>query len=169
MLQYASPVQRIFELIIDTLIFWAVFFFYLFVFVVDGTGKIPFLQTLFSWPVLLYWVVYFPLIEGITGQTVGKRVMKIRVASASGGEFTLGQSFIRRLFDVVDMFLFGLVGILVMSRSDKNQRVGDKVAGTIVILHHEVACVKCGTKSVLNPAELVAGQFTCPECGHLND
>jgi len=169
MLQYASPVQRVFELIIDSIIFWLVFFFYLFVFQMNDEGRVPFLQTLFSWPVLLYWIIYFPIVEGITGQTVGKRLMKIRVASVSGEEFTMGQSCIRRLFDVVDLFFFGLVGILVMSRSDKTQRVGDRVAGTIVIMHHEVACVKCGTTSVLNPNELIAGNFTCPDCGHLND
>jgi uncharacterized RDD family membrane protein YckC len=169
MLQYATPVQRIFELIIDVIIFWVVFFIYLFAFNMDENGKFHFLQTLFSWPVLLYWIIYFPIIEGIYGQTFGKRAMKIRVASASGNELTLGQSVVRRLFDVVDLFFFGLVGILVMSRSDKNQRVGDKVAGTIVILHREVACVQCGVSAVLNPNELLAGKFTCPECGHLND
>jgi len=169
MLQYATPVQRVFELIIDIIIFWVAFFIYLFAFNVDENGKFLFLQTLFSWPVLLYWIMYFPILEGVYGQTLGKRVMKIRVASVSGDELTMGQSIIRRLFDVVDLFLFGLVGILVLSRSDINQRVGDKVAGTIVIVHREVKCVNCGSASVLTPNELIAGKFACPECGHLND
>lgn len=169
MLQYATPVQRVFELIIDVIVFWAVFFFYLFVFNMDENGKVQFLQTLFSWPVLVYWISYFPLIEGYTEQTLGKKLMGLRVAPVSGGELEMSQSFIRRFFDIVDLMFFGLVGMLVMSRSDINQRVGDKVAKTIVIIHREVACVKCGVKSVLTPNELIAGQFECPECGHLND
>ena len=169
MLQYATPVQRIFELIIDIIVFWAVFFFYLFVFNMDENGSINFFQTLFSWPVLLYWVIYFPLIEGHFGQTLGKRLMKIRVAPVSGGELEMWQSFVRRIFDIVDLLFFGLVGILVMSRSDINQRVGDKVAKTIVIVHHEVACVNCKVKVVLTPNDLIAGKFECPDCGHMND
>ena len=169
MLQYATPVQRVFELIIDVIVFWLVFFFYLFVFNMDENGKVQFLSTFFSWPVLVYWIIYFPFMEGYTGQTLGKKLMGIRVAPTSGGDLEMSQAFIRRLFDFVDLMFFGLVGILVMSRSDINQRVGDKVANTIVILHREVACVKCGTKSILTPNELIAGKFECPECGHLND
>jgi uncharacterized RDD family membrane protein YckC len=169
MLQYATPVQRVFEFIIDIIVFWAVFLFYLFVFNMDENGKVQFLQTLFSWPILVYWVIYFPLVEGYTGQTLGKRLMGIRVASASGDDAEIGQSFVRRLFDIVDLMFFGIVGILVMSKSDTNQRIGDKVAKTVVIVHREVACVKCGVKAVLTPNDLSAGSFECPDCGHLND
>jgi uncharacterized RDD family membrane protein YckC len=169
MLQYATPVQRIFELIIDIIVFWAVFFFYLFVFNVNEEGEPMFYEALFSWPVLGFLIIYFPFLEGYTGQTLGKRLMGIRVAPVSGGDLEMSQAFIRRLFDFVDLMFFGLVGLLVMSRSDINQRVGDKVAKTVVILHREIACVNCGVKSVLTPNELIAGNFNCPECGHLND
>ena len=168
MLQYASSAQRVMALLFDCLIFLAVFVFFLIFIEMDENGKFSFFGSFFSLPVLIFWLVYFPLAEGLAGQTVGKRLMKIRVVSLESDNLTLLQGLIRRLFDLVDMLFFGLVGILVMSQSDKTQRLGDKVAGTIVILYNEVACSKCGTKCLLTVEELHKGQFTCPDCEHLN-
>ena len=134
----------------------------------DENGRFNFFGSFFSLPVLIFWIIYFPLAEGLAGQTVGKRLMKIRVVSIENDNLMIWRALIRRLFDLVDMLFFGLVGILIMSRSDKTQRLGDKVAGTIVILYNEVACMNCGTKCLLTVEELQKGQFTCPDCGHLN-
>lgn len=169
MLQYATPLQRIIAYLIDVAIFWVVFLVYVIFFQVDEKGRVLFLSNLFSWKVLAYWVLYFPFVESQTGRTIGKWLMGLRVADARGNELAFWQPFLRHFLDVVDFLFFGLVGLLVMSRSDKNQRVGDKVAQTIVIRHVELRCTQCGVKSILTPNELTAGNFTCPSCGHLND
>ncbi len=46
---------------------------------------------------------------------------------------TFGQSFKRHLLDPIDMFFFGLIGILTIKNSVKNQRLGDMWAKTIVM------------------------------------
>lgn len=85
---------------------------------------------------------YFVLQTGYTmilewwwrGQTVGKRVMQIRVTDAEGLRLQLNQVVIRNLMRVVDglPLLYGAGGVAsVLTRH--SQRLGDLVAGTVVI------------------------------------
>lgn len=68
------------------------------------------------------------------GQSVGKRLMKIKVISIDGGQASLGQYFIRWLFRLVDFVLTGQIGGLIcIALSEKKQRIGDIVAGTTMI------------------------------------
>lgn len=89
--------------------------------------------------VVVYGVlfVFYDLIFEIfmNGQSVGKRIMKIKVISLDGGQPRVGQYFMRWLFRIVDFLLIwpGLVALIVAAVSDKTQRVGDIVAGTILI------------------------------------
>jgi uncharacterized RDD family membrane protein YckC len=104
-----------------------------------------------SIPMLLYSLITELLMNG---QTVGKRLMGIRVISLAGGEATAGQYIIRWITKFFEWpFLFGyiyfssgaiiiyilitaLLGIGVMvciSVTDKSQRLGDLAAGTVVI------------------------------------
>lgn len=79
---------------------------------------------------------YFVLMEK-KGKTIGKMAMKLRVVD----EYTqkpikYHQSILRNLFLVADLIPFiipGLLGIIVSWKSDKKQRIGDMVAGTIVV------------------------------------
>lgn len=68
------------------------------------------------------------------GQSVGKRLLKIKVISLDGSQPTLGQYFMRWAFRIVDFTLTSQVGALVcVAVSDKKQRIGDIVAGTTLI------------------------------------
>ena len=68
------------------------------------------------------------------GQSVGKRVMKIKVISLDGGQPSLGQYFIRWIFRLVDFIMSAQVGGLIcIALSEKKQRIGDIVAGTTLI------------------------------------
>jgi len=68
------------------------------------------------------------------GQSVGKRVMKIRVISLDGGSPTLGQYLLRWIFRIVDFSIsFQVGGLIAVAVSEKNQRIGDIVAGTTLI------------------------------------
>ena len=87
-----------------------------------------------GWPAFAVFAIDFclmPLSEGLTGQTLGKRMAGIRVVKFNGGTMTVGASIVRHLFDVVDMFF--LCGIIVAATNPKRQRVGDLVAGTGVV------------------------------------
>jgi uncharacterized RDD family membrane protein YckC len=81
--------------------------------------------------------VFYDLIFEIfmNGQSVGKRIMKIKVISLDGGQPRVGQYFMRWLFRIVDFLLTwpGLVALIAAAVNEKTQRVGDMVAGTILI------------------------------------
>jgi uncharacterized RDD family membrane protein YckC len=105
------------------------------------------LTVLLSIPVLLY----YPLMEILTnGQTVGKKIMGIRVITMEGGQASVSQYVLRWMFRTIDfpvwIFLaiwkgaipwygsiFAFTGIASVVISNKSQRIGDIVAGTIVI------------------------------------
>ena len=78
---------------------------------------------------------YFALFEAYWhGQTPGKRVMKIRVIKDSGRQITLFEALARNLLRVVDYLPgFYLVGLITMLCNQRSQRLGDLVAGTIVV------------------------------------
>lgn len=68
------------------------------------------------------------------GQTVGKRLLRLRVVDAEGLRLQFSQIVIRNLLRFVDMLpAFYLVGGLVCLGSRRAQRLGDLAAGTIVI------------------------------------
>ena len=76
------------------------------------------------------WALYyFFAFESGDGQTLGKRVMKLRVARADGGSLDAGRVAVRTLLRPVDL-LAGLVAMAVTG--DRRQRVGDLAAGTVV-------------------------------------
>lgn len=83
---------------------------------------------------LLLWG-YYALFEAFSnGQTPGKRVLKIRVIKDSGRQITFFESLARNLLRVIDSlpsaYLTGVISILCTAQ---NKRLGDLVAGTIVV------------------------------------
>ena len=68
------------------------------------------------------------------GQTLGKRVMKLRVVDATGLKLTLGQVVVRNFLRLVDRLpFFYFVGGAAMFFSSRAQRLGDIAANTVVI------------------------------------
>lgn len=84
---------------------------------------------------LVVFVFYDLLCEVFfNGQSLGKRVMKIKVISIDGGRPSLSQYLLRWLFRIVDFGLgSGVCALICVAVSDKKQRVGDMVAGTTLI------------------------------------
>ncbi|HEV7991033.1 MAG TPA: stage II sporulation protein M [Gemmatimonadaceae bacterium] len=79
---------------------------------------------------------YYVLFEGLMdGQTPGKRLQRIRVVREGGYSVTFGASAVRNLIRIIDMqpgffYLTGMISVLVTKRG---RRLGDIVAGTIVV------------------------------------
>ena len=81
--------------------------------------------------VVSLWFNYFAFCEWRWGQTIGKNAAGIEVRSADGAErLTYGQASIRNLLRLVD---FWLIGELMIVSSERKQRLGDKVAKTVVV------------------------------------
>ena len=81
--------------------------------------------------------VFYDLIFEIfmNGQSIGKRIMKIKVISLDGGQPRIGQYLLRWLFRIVDFLIIepGLIALIAAAVNEKPQRIGDMVAGTILI------------------------------------
>jgi hypothetical protein len=68
------------------------------------------------------------------GQSVGKRIMKIKVISLTGNNASIEQYFLRFLLRGIDFTMSSyMVGLLFSAMSSKGQRLGDYVAGTTVV------------------------------------
>ena len=84
----------------------------------------------------LYWG-YFAIFEVFwNGQTPGKRQARIRVITASGRPITVFEAIARNFLRAVDSQLLYIVGAIAIAVDKKNRRLGDMVAGTVVI--HEL-------------------------------
>jgi len=84
----------------------------------------------------LYWG-YFAAFEILwNGQTPGKRQAKIRVISASGRPITTFEGIARNLMRAIDSLGLYAVGCIASAIDKRNRRLGDMVAGTVVV--HEV-------------------------------
>ena len=74
------------------------------------------------------------------GQTIGKRLLRLRVVDAEGLRLQFNQIVTRNLLRFVDSLpLFYFVGGLVCWLSPKCQRLGDLAANTIVIRNPRIA------------------------------
>jgi uncharacterized RDD family membrane protein YckC len=83
---------------------------------------------------------YFFLYEALRGQTIGKRAMRVRVCSVSGGRAGLNAISARTVLRFIDALpFFYLLGTLVALLSgSRRRRIGDW-AGRTVVVHEEDA------------------------------
>jgi len=79
-------------------------------------------------------LLYYTLLEGATGRTVGKFITGIRVVDAQTGRNPgLLAALVRTLLRLIDGILAYLVGFLVVINSDSRRRLGDMAAKTLVV------------------------------------
>jgi uncharacterized membrane protein SpoIIM required for sporulation/uncharacterized RDD family membrane protein YckC len=96
-----------------------------------------------AWAVAIVYIAqfafvwgYYVLCEGLAdGRTVGKRMFRLRVVHDDGFSISFGASAIRNLFRIVDLQpgVIGTVGMVAIAMSSRGKRLGDSVAGTIVV------------------------------------
>jgi uncharacterized RDD family membrane protein YckC len=85
--------------------------------------------------VILGWTLYYYFaLESGDGQTVGKKLMKLRVVRADGRPAGMSEIAVRTILRVVDGVGLYIVGLIVMlATGERRQRIGDLAAGTIVV------------------------------------
>jgi uncharacterized RDD family membrane protein YckC len=78
---------------------------------------------------------YFWISEALwSGQTIGKKVFRLRVVGDRGEPLTFMQAGIRNVVRLVDFLPYGYgVGMVVLFANGKGKRLGDLAAGTIVV------------------------------------
>ncbi len=101
-------------------------------------GEIPRAVWAFAMLTLAMFVLqfgYFTLFEALTaGQTPGKRRMGLRVIHASGRPMVAHEAVARNLLRIIDGMpaVYG-VGLIAIMMSARRQRLGDLLAGTVVV------------------------------------
>ncbi len=126
------------EIIVNTVLALLVFVLSLFSGLTAGIGAPValafFLVAYFALGILYRWIgeVRF------RGLTIGKRLLRLRVVQENGTSVQSWQALVRNVVRVVDALpFFGyLLGASAMFLDGKSRRVGDLLAGTVVI--HEV-------------------------------
>ncbi|WP_298302542.1 RDD family protein [Flavobacterium sp.] len=86
---------------------------------------------LFLFPYMFYSLVLESILEG---QTIGKRLIRIKVVKIDGYQASFPDYLLRWLFRIIDISLSsGIIGVVSTIINEKNQRLGDVSAGTAVI------------------------------------
>ncbi len=79
--------------------------------------------------------IYFAAWEGLTGRTPGKSALRLRVVTTAGRPVQLGAAALRNILRAADVLPNAyVVGLVSMAVSRRFQRLGDLVAGTMVIV-----------------------------------
>jgi uncharacterized RDD family membrane protein YckC len=144
--QLAGLGSRAAAFIIDQLILTAVniMILLIFFFVTKGMSSLPFTAevNIHSLPLAITIIAIFIINGGYFfafeffsgGRTIGKKALGIRVIQENGHSLTLLSSFIRNLLRMIDSLPVSyFLGFLMMFFHSKHKRVGDIVAGTIVV------------------------------------
>ncbi|MEO5997353.1 MAG: RDD family protein [Chitinophagaceae bacterium] len=120
-----------------------------------------------QWIVIVFYLpIYFYNLASeifMNGQSVGKKVMKMKVISLDGSQPSLGQYLIRWVFRVIDIPLGALICI---AATDRKQRLGDMVAGTAIIKTEPRIQFQ---QTLYVPNRLVDYKVTFPEVTSLGD
>ena len=136
----ASVGSRIAGQLLDILVLvaYSVVMFY----IVDLSGLKDYFVNMDGWSVgALMIILYSPVIfytlilESLwEGQTIGKKIMKMKVIKIDGYQAGFGDYLIRWLFRLIEVLIGnGVIGLLAIIFNKRNQRMGDMAAGTAVI------------------------------------
>lgn len=128
--------RRIGAALIDLLVLFLLFVVFAVLFGDTSSGDGGVSANLDGGPALLYFataLLYYGVLEAATGQTLGKRLLGIRVVRIDGERASAGQVAARTVLRVIDGILFYLVGLIaILATGSKRQRLGDMAGKTTV-------------------------------------
>ncbi len=137
--QLAGPARRAAAYLVDLIVRGTIVFVFGFAAVLGGlvsthgvagvgTGLLLLLLFLVEWG---YYVVCESL---MSGRSVGKRAFGLRVVKIGGHPLGFGDSVLRNLLRAADALpSFYAIGVVVMAKDPLFRRLGDMVAGTVVV------------------------------------
>ena len=138
-------IKRLFAIIIDgiaiSIVTWILLTIILFPIVISAIMTRNFSNPIFTWysswllfPLIVgvLSVLYFPLTESIYGQTLGKRIIGLKVTTIDGQTPSLEKTFIRNLSKIYWVLLLLDVFGGLITQGDPHQKYSDRVAGTTI-------------------------------------
>jgi len=123
-----------------------------------------------KWVIALLVVIQFVVVNGYfvifewlwSGQTPGKRWLKLRVIREDGRPISFYEAMIRNLLRLIDFIVppFYSIGLVSVFATERDQRIGDLVAGTVVVRERE-AEAPAFTEVFASPVSDPALRRTC--------
>jgi uncharacterized RDD family membrane protein YckC len=111
-------------------------------------------------PAVLYHLLWEVLAGG---QTPGKRLVKLKVVKLDGTEPYFEQYLVRWACRLVDIVPYGAVAVLMILFAGKGQRLGDKLANTIVVKYDPTVL-----EQLLADEDVQNHQLVYPEANQLS-
>lgn len=136
--EYAGFGIRLLAWLIDTILLSIVGGVLAGILVVTGTTRgteniVGYTNVLSNLLSLIISFVYFVFLQAKYGQTLGKKVMNIKVVTASGGTPSMLTFFLREIIGKFISALIIMIGYLMVLWDPKKQALHDKIAGTYVV------------------------------------
>jgi len=110
----------------------------------DSQYNLWWIGLLFFMPVLVYHLVFEITMNG---QSIGKKIMGMRVVNENGGRASMGQFLIRWLLRVSDLWIIMLVFILISNPGFGNMETSLTIIAALVFLITDVILVATSKKS----------------------
>jgi len=129
---------RIFATLIDYGIYFIIFVLYVTLLGIETTSGTWEVTGLPALPVFLIWLIYFPGLEAFNQATPGHDIFKLKVIKVTGEKIDFIDAFKRRLCDPLDIFIYGIPAVICITKTDKHQRIGDLLAGTVIVKKDDV-------------------------------
>jgi len=102
-----------------------------------GSGVALLLWAVISFALITFYDIFFEVFQ--SGRTPGKRLNGLRVVRVEGHPVNFLTSAVRNVIRPVDFLPTAyLLGAVVILATRKNQRIGDVIAGTLVVREHAV-------------------------------
>ncbi len=157
--------ERIFAWIIDMILIVILLLILRLIVYVAGMQEIEKYFEVFV--ILPIYVFYHLICEMLMdGQSPGKKALELKIVKLTGTEPSPTNYFIRWAFRPIDiLFSLGSVGMMLISSSEKAQRLGDVVANTAVVKLSPSQSIKL--HDILNIRSLENYEPVYPQVGQL--
>ncbi len=132
--ELADLKDRFFAWLIDVVV-WVVFIILLLILFYSFSTSDR-VETYFLYIVVIPVILFYTLISEILldGQTLGKKALKLRVVKLNGRQPSLSDYLFRWAFRGLDIyFSLGALAAVLVSSSQRAQRMGDVVSNTVVV------------------------------------
>jgi uncharacterized RDD family membrane protein YckC len=132
----------------------------------DTSGETPGIVLLI---VLALPYIFYDLLFEIFmhGQTLGKKIIKIKVVKLDGTQPSVGSYLLRWLIRIFEIdLLYGVIAIVSIPGSKNRQRLGDMAAGTTVIVVKPVVTLK---DTILQATQKKEYTISFPQVANLSE
>ena len=127
--------KRIFAGLLDYIMIFTFFYFFTYTFGEPNIYGEYELNGYLAFIPLFFWLFITVGIEQILGATIGNFIVDLKPVSLleDGEKPTILQSLKRHILAPIDMLFLGIIGIIIIKNTEKNQRLGDLWANTTVV------------------------------------